>query len=262
MTETAEDLAAQMTATDRRMSSSLGGLPPVCILAGGRGTRLGERVRETPKPLLEVAGEPFLMHQLRLLAEHGAERVVLCVGYLGEQIEARIGEQRFGIEIRYSYDALPGGDGTLGAIRRAAPLLGERFLVLYGDTYLRIDYGAVARTWRESGLPAVMTVLRNEGRWDTSNSIFQDGKVISHDKRVPAPEMHWIDYGLGGLTRGALDCVPESASDLSLLYGELARNGELLGFAASERFYEIGTAQALQETAAFLASGLRPVESE
>src|ERR1700677_773966 len=98
-------------------------LPPICILAGGLGTRLGERVRDTPKPLLEVAGEPFLVHQLRLLAQHGAREVVLCVGYLGEQIESEIGAERFGIRIQYSFDA-PLLDGTLGAIRRALPRLG------------------------------------------------------------------------------------------------------------------------------------------
>lgn len=229
-------------------------LPPICILAGGLGTRLGEQVRQTPKPLLEVAGAPFLVHQLRLLAEHGARSVVICVGYLGEQIQDRIGEQQFGIEIRYSFDVVPGHDGTLGAIRHAAPLLGERFLVLYGDTYLRIDYGAVVSHWRESGLPAVMSILRNEGQWDTSNAIFSKGLVVRHDKRAPTAEMHWIDYGLGGLTTQALNRVPAGETDLSALYGELANKGELLGFLATARFYEIGTAQAMTETAAFLTA--------
>ena len=155
-------------------------LPPICILAGGLGTRLGSTVRDTPKPLLEVAGEPFLIHQLRLLAMYGARSVVLCVGYLGELIEHRIGPNRFGISIPYSYDG-PSLIGTLGAIRKAAPLLGERFLVLYGDTYLRIDYGDVARVWRASDLPAVMTVLRNAGRWDTSNASF-DGRLVRYKK--------------------------------------------------------------------------------
>jgi NDP-sugar pyrophosphorylase family protein len=233
-------------------------LPPVCILAGGLGTRLGEHVRDTPKPLLEVAGEPFLIHQLRLLASHGASEVVLCVGYLGEQIEARIGSERFGVGIRYSFDAVAGLDGTLGAIRRALPMLGERFLILYGDTYLRIDYRAVARRWDHSGLPAVMTVLRNEGRWDTSNVVYRDGMVLRHDKRSPTPEMHWIDYGLGGLTARALDRVPASENDLAVLYERLAECGELLGFEASERFYEIGTMPALTETDAFLRALTKP----
>jgi N-acetyl-alpha-D-muramate 1-phosphate uridylyltransferase len=226
-------------------------IPPVCVLAGGLGRRLGKRVRDIPKPLLEVAGEPFLIHQLRLLAAHGAREVILCVGYRGEQIESRIGEQRFGITIRYSFDG-PGLEGTLGAVRKAVPLLGERFLVLYADTYLRIDYAAVARIWCESGLPAVMTVLRNDDRWDTSNAVYRDSKVVRYDKRTPTPEMHWIDYGLGGLTVRTLDRVPTSEDDLAVLYGRLAEAGELLGFEAYERFYEIGSEQALAETDAFL----------
>ena len=151
-------------------------LPPVCILAGGLGLRLGERVRDTPKALLEVAGRPFLLHQLALLAAHGAREAVVCVGYRGEQIEGVIGDERYGVRLRYSYDA-PELDGTLGAVRRALPHLGERFLVLYGDTYLRIAYEAVDAAWRDSGLPAVMTVLRNEGRWDTSNVVFRGDRV-------------------------------------------------------------------------------------
>ena len=127
-----------------------GALPPICLLAGGLGTRLGETVRDTPKPLLTVAGEPFLIQQLRLLASHGAARVVLCVGYLGELIEQRIGTSQFGIDITYSYDG-PRPIGTLGAVRKAASELGDRFLILYGDTYLRLDYRAVAGEWEDSG---------------------------------------------------------------------------------------------------------------
>lgn len=224
---------------------------PVCILAGGLGTRLGETVRDTPKPLLEVAGEPFLLHQLRLLASYRVERVVLCVGYLGERIEAGIGAERFGIEIAYSYDS-PDLDGTLGAIRRAAPLLGERFLVLYGDTYLRVDYAAAGRVWEESGLPGLMVVLRNEGRWDISNALYADGRVVAYDKRSPTAAMHWIDYGLGGLEKRALELVPADEPDLAALHHLLAAQGELCGYEATERFHEIGTPEGLAEADAFL----------
>jgi NDP-sugar pyrophosphorylase family protein len=227
-------------------------LPTVCILAGGRGTRLGERSRELPKPLQELAGEPFLVHQLRLLALHGATEAVICVGYRGEMIESRIGASCCGVRIAYSYDG-PGLDGTLGAIRRALALLPGRFFVLYGDTYLRVDYRAADRAWRQSGLPALMVVLRNEGRWDTSNARYEHGRVLAYDKRAPAADMSWIDYGLGGLTAAALERVPPSDSDLATLYTALAHRGELCGYAASERFYEIGTPAALAETAEFLA---------
>ena len=228
-------------------------LPPVCILAGGLGTRLGERARDAPKPLLEVAGEPFLIHQLRLLASHGAREAVICVGYRGEMIESRIGDTRFGMHIGYSHDG-PGLDGTLGAIRRALPLLPERFLVLYGDTYLRVDYQAASNAWRESGLPALMVVLRNEGHWDISNARYERGRVRAYDKRAPTPEMSWIDYGLGGLSAATLERVSEAESDLAVLYGALARSGELCGYPATRRFYEIGTPAALEETEAFLTS--------
>jgi len=223
----------------------------VCILAGGLGTRLGQQVRDTPKPLLEVAGEPFLLHQLRLLAGYGTREVVLCVGYLGEQIESTIGSRRFGINIRYSFDA-PQLDGTLGAIRRALPQLGERFLVLYGDTYLQIDYADVARAWRESDLPAVMSVLRNEGHWDVSNARYEKGRVLAYDKDAPTAEMNWIDYGLGGLTVDALSMVDNEERDLACLYKRLASLDRLCGYVATVRFYEIGTPSGLKETDAFL----------
>jgi NDP-sugar pyrophosphorylase family protein len=227
------------------------GMPPVCILAGGLGTRLGDRVREVPKPLIEVAGEPFLFHQLRLLANCDVQEVVLCVGYLGELIERRIGGERMGIRIRYSYDSSE-LDGTLGAVVRALPLLGERFLVLYGDTYLRIDYAAANAAWRASELPALMTVLRNDGQWDASNAIYADGRVLAYDKRAPRAEMHWIDYGLGGLASSALADIAPGTRDLSDLYHTLAEQRRICGVEATARFFEIGTPASLAETDTFL----------
>jgi N-acetyl-alpha-D-muramate 1-phosphate uridylyltransferase len=227
-------------------------LPPVCILAGGLGTRLGSRVRDTPKPLLEVAGEPFLNHQLRLLKSWGAREIVLCVGYLGQRIEDAIGHDRFGLRISYSYDG-PTPIGTLGAVRKAAPRLGPNFLILYGDTYLRLDYANAADTWLGGGRLGLMTVLRNRGQWDRSNVVFDGSLVTLYDKRSPTEEMEWIDYGLGGLLAEALEVVGEDVDDLSDLYHALSRAGELSGYAATERFYEIGTPEALSETEAFLA---------
>jgi NDP-sugar pyrophosphorylase family protein len=229
-------------------------LPPVCVLAGGLGTRLGERVRDTPKPLIEVAGEPFLMHQLRLLATQGVSEVVICVGYRGEAIVEQVGTERFGLHIAYSFDG-PRLAGTLGAIRRALPLLRERFLVLYGDTYLRLDYTAAVSAWRVSGLPALMTVLRNEGHWDTSNAIYEHGRVVAYEKHSLSPTMQWIDYGLGGLEKRVLQLASAEEDDLAALYRHLARRGQLCGVPVTERFYEIGTPAALAETEAFLREG-------
>jgi NDP-sugar pyrophosphorylase family protein len=210
-------------------------------------------VTATPKPLLQVAGRPFLAHQLRLLAHHGATRVVLCVGYLGEQIRAAMGEHQSGIELAYSFDG-PNLDGTLGAIRRALPLLGERFLVLYGDTYLRIDYRAFASEWIASGRPGGMSVFHNCNSLDPSNAVFHSGEVVRYDKHHPSPAMEWIDYGLGGLTAAALGSVPSVEPDLAALYRVLAERRQLFGFVATRRFYEIGSPTALAETDRFLSA--------
>src|SRR5262249_29144857 len=156
-----------------------------------------------PKPLITVAGKPFLAHQLNLLATYGARRVVLCIGYRGEQIEATLG-RRFGdIALQYSYDGHAPA-GTLGAIRNALSILGERFLVLYGDTYLRIDYSAFASAWKESECAGAMAVLHNSGRWGESNATYRNSRVLRYDKHNPTDDMDWIDYGLGGLTSSAM----------------------------------------------------------
>ena len=230
----------------------MSGLLPVCILAGGRGTRLGQIVADTPKPLLEVAGEPFLRHNLRLLRSHGASRVVICVGYRGELIETVLGDgSDLGLDLRYVYDG-PTLRGTAGAVRGALDLLGDAFLVLYGDTYLRIDYAAVQRAFEASGCPALMTVLHNEGRWDTSNVVLDGDQVAVYDKAQPTPDMAWIDYGLGAMRAGALEVAGANEPDLAGVYHALAVRGELAAFVATERFYEIGTPVALAETDAFL----------
>jgi len=225
--------------------------PTVCILAGGLGSRLGDAVRDTPKPLLPVAGRPFLDWQLALLAAHGVRRVVLCVGYLGERIEAVIGPRRHGIEIVYRFDP-PGLAGTAGALRGARDALGDAFQVLYGDTYLRIDYAAVWERFATSGRLGLMTVLRNAGAWDTSNVVLSDdGEIVVYDKEQRHPDMAWIDYGLGCLTAEALDLLP-GEPDLSVVYRELAARGQLAAYVAEHRFYEIGTPSALAETERFL----------
>src|SRR5271168_1696171 len=172
-------------------------LPPLALLAGGLARRMRPLTEYIPKSLLRVDGEPFLAHQLHLLVEQGNKDIVICCGHLGEQVEAFAGNgSRFGCRLRYSYD----GDallGTGGALRRALPLLGESFFVMYGDSYLDIAYAPVQAAYRQSGLPALMTVFRNEGRWDTSNVEFDGTHVVRHDKRHRTEDMKFIDYGLG-----------------------------------------------------------------
>lgn len=190
-------------------------------------------------------------HQLELLRAHGARRVVLSVGYLGELIEAHVGDgARFDLEVLYVHDG-PESAGTAGGVRRALPLLGEEFMVLYGDAYLRIDYADVARAFRQSGLPALMTVYRNRGRWAPSNAVYSEGRVVAYDKGAPPPGAEWIDYGLLAFDRSALEA--NGRADLADVTRDLAAAGRLAGYPARERFYEIGTSDALAEADRFLS---------
>lgn len=227
---------------------------PVAILAGGLATRLRPVTDTIPKALVEINGEPFLAHQLRLLRRSGLERVVLCVGYRSDQVRDFAGDGRaFGLQVEYSSDG-PKLLGTAGAIRRALPLLGESFFVLYGDSYLPCDYVAVERRFRASGDPALMTVHENEGRWDSSNIEFVGGRILAYDKTNRTPEMRYIDYGLGAFRREAFDEVPEDRpSDLAAVYQKLLHRGELAAYEMPTRFYEIGSPEGIRELAELLS---------
>jgi NDP-sugar pyrophosphorylase family protein len=210
--------------------------------------------------MIELNGEPFIAHQLRLLASRGIEYVVLCVGYRGEMIRdfVRDGAQ-FGLHVGFSFDG-PVLLGTAGPIRRAIPLLGERFFVLYGDSYLPCDYSAVCTAFLASGKRGLMTVFPNEGKFDTSNVEYHDGQITRYDKKNRTLQMRHIDYGLGAFHADVFADLPEGVScDLATVYQRLLNAGELAAFEVSVRFYEIGSLRGLEETNEYFrsASGRR-----
>lgn len=223
---------------------------PVAILAGGLATRLGPLTEKVPKSLIPIDGEPFVAHQLRLLQSRGIERVILCVGHLGEQIERFVGNGRaFGVEVTYSYDG-PTLLGTAGAIRTALPKLGENFFVIYGDSYLVCDYDAVEHEFLHSHKAGLMTVFRNDGQWDASNVEFEEGQILAYSKKYRTPRMRYIDYGLGAFKAEAFAGTGDI--DLADIYEKLLRAGELAAVEVRERFYEIGSPSGLQEMTNFL----------
>ena len=229
---------------------------PVAILAGGMATRLKPITENTPKALLDINGEPFISHQLKLLQSEGIVRVVICAGYLGEMIRDFVGDgSRFDIQVEYSFD---GGLllGTGGAVKKALSLLSERFFVLYGDSYLPCDYEEVQAAFEGSGKKGLMTIFHNDGACDTSNVEFKNGQILSYNKQRLTPRMRHIDYGLGVFQREAFATVPENTPyDLADLYQFLLGKGELAGFEVRERFYEIGSIAGLEELKGYLASG-------
>lgn len=228
-------------------------MPPVALLAGGVATRLRPLTRTMPKAMVEVAGEPFIAHQLRLLRREGVTHVVLCIGYLAEQVEAYVGDgNRFGLRVAYKVDG-PRLLGTGGAVRAALDALGDEFLVLYGDSWLDTSYAPVVVAFRASGMPALMTVYRNDGRWDDSNVWFENGRIRLYDKREKLPQMRYIDWGLTMIRADALaSYAADQPFDLADVYSDLSRSGKLAGYEVTTRFYEIGSMEGLRETDALL----------
>jgi len=229
------------------------------ILAGGLATRMRPLTETVPKALIPVAGAPFIDHQLGWLAGHGVTRVVLSVGYRGDMLAAHVGDgRRWGLSVRM-VDEGARLRGTAGALRLAADeqALDDAFLVTYGDSFLPIDFAAVWQRFLASGAPALMTVFRNAGRWDTSNVIVEGNggreRVALYDKRHrtrPAADFAFIDYGLSALRREVVEAmVPAGGApaDLADLFHELSLRGELAAMEAAERFFEIGSPAGLED---------------
>jgi NDP-sugar pyrophosphorylase family protein len=225
------------------------------ILAGGVASRLGAQAGKLPKTIVPVAGRPFADHQLTWLAEQGVEEVVYCIAYRGDQIREYVGDgSNWGLSVAYVDE---GTDlrGTGGAVRLAYDegVLAGDFAVLYGDAYLRLDLPNVFRAFEISAQPALMTVLRNEGRWDKSNADF-DGKLVTRYSKSQG-DFEWIDYGLLMFERDVIAEIPaDQPSDLADLLSRLSDAGRLAGFEAKDRFYEIGSPSGLAELEAFLTT--------
>jgi N-acetyl-alpha-D-muramate 1-phosphate uridylyltransferase len=235
---------------------------PVAILAGGLATRMRPLTERQPKILIDVAGSPFAVRQLELLQQWGISHVVYCLGYLGEQVAETLGDgSRFQMKFEYLFDG-PRLLGTGGALKEALPRLGPAFFVMYGDSYLECDFTAVERAFLESAQQGLMTVFRNENRWGRSNVDYESGRIIRYDKSETAPAMRYIDYGLGVLTPQAF--APWSGNDdpfdLSLVYQTLMEQHALAGFEVHERFYEIGSAEGLEETRARVEARSRSIQ--
>ena len=228
-------------------------LPPIAILAGGLATRLYPITETIPKALIDINGKPFIAHQFDLLTQNEIDRVVLCVGHLGEMIQDVVGDgSAYGLEVKYSFD----GEtllGTGGAIKKALSLFDDEFFILYGDSYLTCHYRDIHTAFCANEQIGLMTVYKNDNHFDNSNVIFRDGQIIKYDKNQQTPEMQHIDYGLGLLRKDAFDDFSSDQKfDLADVYQALVQQKQLLGYEVHERFYEIGSHQGIQELQQYL----------
>lgn len=230
----------------------------VAILAGGLATRLGPLTRETPKSLINIRGKPFLQYQLEFLKKGGVKNVVLCIGYLGEQIEKHFGDGReFGINIKYSHD----GDkllGTAGALKNAERLLDDEFIVMYGDSYIFLDFSAVASYFRKFDKLGLMVVYQNTDRYEKSNVVIDGNLVKEYNKKVRTKDMVYIDYGASMLRKEALRLVPQNQPySLEELFSQLIDRKQLLAYEIGRRFYQIGSLEGLHEFERYISGEAR-----
>jgi MurNAc alpha-1-phosphate uridylyltransferase len=221
---------------------------PLAILAGGYATRLGTLTKELPKCLIEINGRPFVDWQLDLLQNHGYSEFVFCVSYKSNLVQEYLGDgSNRGVSIQYSLD----GEtqlGTGGAILNALPKLGKAFGIIYGDSYLPINYRLVEQEFLKIKSNGLMTVYRNENQFDVSNVEFLDGKLLDYQKGVINKNMNHIDYGMTYFRQEAFrPWTDQSTFDLSVVCHQLAKEGQLDGYEVFERFYEIGSVQGIEE---------------
>src|SRR5258706_11874110 len=228
----------------------------VVILAGGLATRLRPLTQDVPKTMVPIQGRPFLEYQLSLLRKAGMTRILLLVGHLGQMIESHFEDgSKFGVELSYNWEQ---GEllGTGGALRNARASLDDEFLLMYGDSYLMLDYSDAVREFRHSKMPGMMVVFRNEDKWDRSNMVVRDGKIVFYSKTERWPDTYYIDAGVSLYRRSVLDLLPaEGAARLETVTEALVAQKKLHAYETSQRFYEIGSFAGLEE---FQALGVSP----
>jgi len=225
----------------------------VVILAGGLGTRLRPLTLQVPKALVEVAGEPFIDYQIKLLKKNRFRDFVICVGYKSDLIEKYLGNgDRFGVSIVYSND----GEkqlGPAGALKNASPLLKNEFMVTYGDSYLQMDYAKFEESFHSSGKLGMMAVFENRNAYGKSDIVVREGLVTLYNKINQSPEMLWINYGATMLQKVALHFIPDKQNvGEEEFYRFLIENRELGAFPTFTRFYEVGTLSGLNEFERFV----------
>jgi len=218
-----------------------------------------------PKTMLPAAGRPFAEHQLEFLIRNGIRNVLYLIGYRGEMIREHFGDgSKWNVHVAY-VDEGPVLRGTAGALRLAfhQRALDPAFLLLYGDSFTPVSIPDVWNAFESSGMPALMTVLGNRERWDRSNVVYSENRIVVYDKTRSDSRsclMTHIDYGLSAFKREVIaDRIPDTIpADLSGVFHQLSLEGRLAGFEAAERFYEIGSPAGLRDFEHSLAHRLQP----
>ena len=221
------------------------------ILCGGLATRLGDLAKEIPKSMIDIDGIPFLEYQIENLKQNSIKDIVLCVGHLSEKIEEYFSNgSEFGVNIKYSQD----GDkqlGPIGAVKNAEDMLDDLFFIMYGDTYLSVDFSRVYSFFMQKNKQGLMVIYKNHDKYDKSNISANSKMVTGYGEK----DAIYIDYGTSLLRKESLDSVPRNEMcSTGEFFSNLIKKNELLAFETKVRFYHIGNPEALEEFRNFIRS--------
>lgn len=225
---------------------------PMVILAGGLATRLRPLTKNIPKAIAIVAGKPFIFWQLELLKKCNFKNVIILTGYLGEKIEKLVGNgKNFNLDIRYYND----GDvllGTGGAVKKISKNLPDHFFLMYGDTYLPINFKRVEDFFFLNKLNNVMTIAQNKDYEKFYNVYFKNNKILSYDKKNKTKKANYIDYGLSIFSKDTFFKTKKNAFNLDLIFQKLINRNDIKGYIVHKSFYEINTIKSLELTEHYL----------
>jgi len=222
------------------------------ILVGGLGTRLRSVVAAQPKVLAEVRGRPFLAYLLDQLAAAGALNVVLCTGFLGEQVQEMFGDSYDGLHLVYSQESSP--LGTAGALRLALPLFeSDSVLVVNGDSFCEMNLG-VFWGWHcahEANATLALTRVVDSKRYGRVH-VKVDGAVVSFDEKSSRGGPGWVNAGIYLLNRRTIQTIPTNRAvslEREVFPAWIGRG--LYGYQCEGRFLDIGTPEAYARSEGF-----------
>jgi len=222
-------------------------------MAGGLATRLRPLTEDTPKSLILIEGKPFLQYQIELLNRNGIKEIVLCLGYMGNKIEDYFGNgNRFGVKIKYSYEDNLLGTG--GALKLVEPHLDEHFFLIWGDSYVRLDYQEMYafHIKNDRKFEVTMAIFYNIRNYDKSNIAYEHGKIKKYEKHSK-DVLKYIDAGIMVINKELLERIPVSrVFQIEEIFSQLAKQEKIQPFLIKKRYYEIGSIKGLNQFKKFI----------
>lgn len=229
------------------------------ILAGGFGKRLAPLTFLVPKPMAPVLGRPYLEYQIDWLKLYGITDILILTGYLGEAIEGYFKDgSEFGVKVSYSREKSP--LGTAGGLKLAEDKLEPYFALIYGDSFLPVDYTALEKFFLVCGLTGAVVVYGNhpyDAGVNGNTRLTAEGLIEEYRKDSEDKRFSFTEAGVMVLKKDVTDLIMKNVN-LSLendIFPDLIVKKELCAYISKVPFYDIGTPERIKRFEEALKSG-------